>query len=591
LFYTNSKELQEIQDLIKRRMDKKANQQLEIYRQKNLTKEERLKALILYSQIMLITDNNYPHCLDDYVFENYKKGLKQIEEAIKLAKHLDDKFLLLNSLLIKIHLLIYNFQHSEIPTYLESAERLYNSFDTSNRNGLQSTHNYLVFLKGEYYHFNYDFEIALNYYRESLKSGLEYNDKYLEVNTLFGIAEVKHKLGDTNQASEYFSRTLDLAEELEIEFLQRACIWTLSVLFGHKGLFEQAVKLLDTFEEMRSKAGFKTLGDTEVIKAQFCLLKGRLDEAIDFGEKAIIIGKQEDTQYSKKIVVGCAEHKIGQAYIRKGKIDSALDYAKRSYKTIFKYEGHFQRIRNLHGNSIVLLAQIYHQRGEYEQAISYYSDALNLYNEIGSKLYVAPNLMWLFQLYIELDQLEKAEQVIDELKKLEKEKQLFVTQKYRLAKGLLQKTSSRPKDWINAENLLEEIISEDITDYYVHVTAIVNLCELLLKEFEISGDVKVLIELKNYTNEILEWAKRQDSFTLRIEAYNIRLLTLWYQAQHNIINLDVHKLQELLEKAKKLTVTKGFEHLSTKITQQNQKLIEQIDRFDIFIRKYYEFVS
>ncbi|MGC9778523.1 MAG: hypothetical protein HZR80_04715 [Candidatus Heimdallarchaeota archaeon] len=167
----------------------------------------------------------------------------------------------------------------------------------------------------------------------------------------------------------------------------------------------------------------------------------------------------------------------------------------------------------------------------------------------------------------------------------------IVRQNCQLSETLILKSKGRPKYWTQAIDILEKIVSEPIATYNTTLVALINLCELLLNEFSISGDEEVLNDLQTHTSRLLDIAQKQNSYTLRVEVYHIRIITLWLQAQHTKLDINIQNACRLLQEARDLADSHGLIKLSSKITTQNDKMLDQLENWDEFIRKYYDFIK
>ena len=137
---------------------------------------------------------------------------------------------------------------------------------------------------------------------------------------------------------------------------------------------------------------------------------------------------------------------------------------------------------------------------------------------------------------------------------------------------------------------MEEITSESIAEYNTTLLALISLCELLLNEFSISGVEEILSDLETHTSRLLDIAQKQNSYTLRVKAYHIRIVTLWLKAQHSKVDINIQNARRLLQEAQDLAESHGLNKLAIKITTQNEKMLEKLENWDEFIRKYYEFI-
>ena len=93
----------------------------------------------------------------------------------------------------------------------------------------------------------------------------------------------------------------------------------------------------------------------------------------------------------------------------------------------------------------------------------------------------------------------------------------------------------------------------------------------------LSGEI-IIVEMQNIHH-------------LKIEAYNLQILTHWLKAQKSMTEFDFQKAKTLLDDIRKIADDKGLHILAEKLTNQQEKLLLQLSKWDDFIRKYYEFIK
>ncbi|NHJ32260.1 MAG: hypothetical protein FK732_05315 [Asgard group archaeon] len=71
----------------------------------------------------------------------------------------------------------------------------------------------------------------------------------------------------------------------------------------------------------------------------------------------------------------------------------------------------------------------------------------------------------------------------------------------------------------------------------------------------------------------------------------MRILSLWLQAQYSKVDIEIKIARELLSEAQELADEKGLVKLARKIKEQHMQLLDQLQNWDEFIRKYYEFIK
>ena len=211
---------------------------------------------------------------------------------------------------------------------------------------------------------------------------------------------------------------------------------------------------------------------------------------------------------------------------------------------------------------------------------------------MGNKQDIAQTLRFLITFLLEKESLDEIETYMSQFEKTAAATDnRIVRQNYSLSKALILKSKGRPKYWTQAIDILEEIVSEPIATYNTTVVAMVNLCELLLNEYSISGDEEVLTDLETHTSRLLDIAQKQNSYKFRVEAYHVRIISLWLQAQHTKVEIDIQNARRLLQEAIDLADSYGLVKLTSRITTQYDNMLEKLENWDGFIRKYYEFIK
>jgi len=211
---------------------------------------------------------------------------------------------------------------------------------------------------------------------------------------------------------------------------------------------------------------------------------------------------------------------------------------------------------------------------------------------MGNKQDIAQTLRFLIIFLLDKESYDEVDSYMNQFEELAlTTDNRIVKQNYRLSKALILKSKGRPKYWTQAIDILEEIASEPIATYNTTLVALISLCEILLHEYSISSDGEVLIDLQTHTSRLLDIAQKQNSYTLRVEAYHIRIISLWLQAQNSKLEINIQNAHRLLREARDLADSHGLAKLASKITAQYDGMLEKLENWDGFIRKYYEFIK
>ena len=137
----------------------------------------------------------------------------------------------------------------------------------------------------------------------------------------------------------------------------------------------------------------------------------------------------------------------------------------------------------------------------------------------------------------------------------------------KLSQALWLKHTDRLKHQVSAQLILEEIVDGEIVKQDLTVTAMLNLFELLLEEFEKSDHIDVIAELEILSNKLLGVAKAHNLYPLLIETYILK-------AKLELMKSSPKSSQELLSQAYLLAQEKGLKSLAIEVSRQLDSLLD-----------------
>jgi tetratricopeptide (TPR) repeat protein len=286
-------------------------------------------------------------------------------------------------------------------------------------------------------------------------------------------------------------------------------------------------------------------------------------------------------------VLGLSHIGIANVYYFRGELEIAIEHATEALRI-------FESIERKYGLGWAhfSLMKIYHEKNDYENALLHGQICLDLRMAMGNKQDIAQTLRFLITFLLEKESYDKSDTYLKQLEDLAlTTDNKIVKHNYQLSKALILKSKGRPKYWTKAIDILEEIVSEPIATYETTLVALISLCEILLHEYSISGDEEVLVDLQTHASRLLDIAQKQNSYTLRVESYHIRIISLWLQGQHSKLDVNIQNARRLLHEARDLADSHGLLKLASKITTQYDGMLEKLENWDGFIRKYYEFIK
>ncbi|MHA1910865.1 MAG: tetratricopeptide repeat protein [Candidatus Kariarchaeaceae archaeon] len=416
---------------------------------------------------------------------------------------------------------------------------------------------------------NGEFELALDYYKQSLLLREEVGNKLEIAGSVNNIGTVYSRIGEFDQSLFYYKKALVIREEIGNKQDIAASLNNIGIVYHDRA---ELIQALDFYNQALKL--YNQIGNEQDIS--MCLNnigelyedKGELDQALTHYQRSLAIRKKIGNTQN----IADSLDDIGEIYRHKGELDQALDFHKQSL-AIREEAGNKQDI----AGSKINIGEIYEGKGELNQALDCYKQSLVLREAVGNKLWISDSLFHL--IHAAIDQEELVQKYLNKLELINKQEELkLVDLRYRLARALLQKRSNRTRIRANSERILIEIVDEEVLEHRLTVLALLGLCELLLIELNSSGDEEVLEEVEKYLNKLLEIAKKQNSSSLLTESY-------WLKAQLALVKLDVKEARKLFAKSQLLAEEKGLKRLAIKISNDYDRLIEQLDYLEELIEK------
>ncbi|MCG3254348.1 MAG: tetratricopeptide repeat protein, partial [Candidatus Heimdallarchaeota archaeon] len=389
-------------------------------------------------------------------------------------------------------------------------------------------------------------------------------------------------IGKYNLALEYNDLTIEYCKKLGLktnwEFFYKSFIyWFSGELEKSLELMKKVLPSLENETTLSGRA-FALVG-----KAIVEWVEGDLDKAIEYLTEAVNLMKKRDDVYRTNLI----SLVLAKGLFDKGEFNKVLEIC---FSILDTYKDSKKPVKN--PRVFFEMGKAYHIKGDYNLALDYMQKALKLYKRINFILFIARSLFNLIQITTDKNDRVLYTKYLEELEAFVKlHPTSFLEQMYQTAQALVLKNSTRPRDWMKAADILIKVVKEKFTKHGIVVIALINLCELLMNEFSISGDAQVLQELELYIDELSELAQMQNVCHIRLEANNLQILTHWLKAQKSMVEIDLQKAKTLLESTRKIADDEGMYRLAEKFTQQQEQLLRQMSQWDDFIRKYYEFIK
>ncbi len=422
----------------------------------------------------------------------------------------------------------------------------------------------------------------VHWYRGDLDQAQECHERslaiYKELGDKRGIADAHNNLGlvwkskgDQGQALEHHQRALAILEDSGD---RRAIANVLNNMGGAYGLKGDLSNALECYK--RSLAISEELSLThDTVNSLINLgviyqLKGDLEQALQFYRRGLALCEERGPRRGVALALG----NLGEVYRLKGDLTRALDHYQRSL-SIYEELGAKQDVARMLSN----IGETQRHKGSPARALEHYQRSLAICEEMGDNHLTAVVLCHLVSVALDSNNRSLAEEQLEKLQRLsERTDNRVIDQNYRMARALWLKTTKRARHKVEAEQIFQELVAEDVADHSLTVTAMIHLCDLLLSELRMTGEEEVLGEIKNLTNRLRDIATQQSSHSLLAETYLL-------QSKLALMELDVGQARELMMQAHAMAEENGLERLARAVAQERDSLDSQLHRWQSIIEQ------
>ncbi|MFX1267416.1 MAG: tetratricopeptide repeat protein [Promethearchaeota archaeon] len=395
----------------------------------------------------------------------------------------------------------------------------------------------------------------------TLESVEEYKQRKANIAHLKGWAYEQNSKAD--EAIKQFEVSISLGKELDAKKeIAYSLVGLAHVFMRRKGEFERALKYLK-----QSLAYAEEIGNKNVIAyclyyiASVHLLRGEIDRSIMFFEQSLRIC----TEINNNIMIARVLTSLGMSYGMKGELNRSI----RSYEQSLEI---FKEFNYKFYMTVVLnnLSENYRMKGDLERALENIEQSMGLNRELGTIRNLAFNHDSLIKILIEMGDHERAQNCLRDLEQLNSQlNDKLINLMYLFDKALLLKTSPRARNRVKAEELLRRILGRGSLDLELLINALLNLCELLLTELQITNEVEILEEIKLFITQLLDLSEKSHSFWILGETYLLK-------AKLALISLNLKEARKLLTQGQKIAEKYGLTLLAQKISNEHDELLKQL---------------
>jgi len=370
---------------------------------------------------------------------------------------------------------------------------------------------------------------ALNYAELAYKESQQLKNKFQIIDALFMKIEILNKSDKRNEAL----KTINKAEQL--------------------------LKTIDQASSMefREKKAYIAL-----YKSGCYFNMGELNRSLKYADEVLIFAKEIK---NKKLIMRATKLFIFNNYY-KGDLDRNLEYIERYLALAEELNDKREIIGALNSMGLFFI-----ENRDFDKALGYLKRGLFICDEIKSFLTIIV-LSSLFEAYLNMDSLEKAQQCLDRMKQFGDQAE-FKPGFYKLSKAILLKRKPQRMTRLKAKEMLKQIIDEERPWSGVYYPALIELCDLYLTELRETNDLKTIDEVQPYITQLKDIAKNQHSLYLLVEVFSL-------QAKLKLITFEYKEAQILLNQALDIAEKNSLNRLAKRITNEQDELSKNFIKWE-----------
>ncbi|MHA2326799.1 MAG: hypothetical protein ACXACB_15430, partial [Promethearchaeota archaeon] len=196
---------------------------------------------------------------------------------------------------------------------------------------------------------------------------------------------------------------------------------------------------------------------------------------------------------------------------------------------------------------------------------------LEIFSQFSTSKPLANYHDFLIQILVEMGDIKQAQQYFTQLEQLNNQlKDRTINEIYILNKALILKESSRISDKGKAQDSLKQMLKNEDLSLEGKKRVLITLCELLLSELQMTGDIEVLKEAESFITRLLEIAEKSRSYWIWGETFLL-------QAKLALTSLNLKQARRLLTQGQKIAEKYGLNLLAEKISNEHDELLKKLN--------------
>jgi len=324
-----------------------------------------------------------------YLKGKYRYEQRETNEDLKIARRLLQRAVQIDSNFVDPRVVLGR-SYQEVGEYEYAMDFFREALAVAERIGSQSGVASVLLNIGEVHWKRSEYAEAVDYYNRSLDISLELNDRKLESETLNNIGVIYALRGDLDNALDYFGHSLEIKREVKDRRGEANGLNNIGVMHQWRGEYDSALVYLN-----RSLPLFNILNDhhgeasnLESIGRVYLSL-GIFDIALEYFGKSLAIHQNKDDSRGEAVNM----KNLGLVHYERGEFDRSLEF----YKKLLSAD---LNIGFLEGLGKSGLGKIDVGRENYGTSIKHFTEAVEIFDSLGSKKELIEPLSFLALSYV-----------------------------------------------------------------------------------------------------------------------------------------------------------------------------------------------
>ena len=512
---------------------------------------------------------------------NFDETLRNIK--LVLAEEQIEPFQIIDALLIKLDIKLIFGEVKNSSSLVDQIESLLSRLNNIEGKSFIKRKAGLGIGKARVLSARGDMDRAMEYLQNSLSLYKEIDDESGIASSLLRQGRVFDDKGFMKEASEKYQKCLDIREKLNDKSgIAEALNLKGRILISDATTYEEALECCQKALEIQQEIGNKfQIGLTLENLVWINRLRGELITSKKDAKQMLSLSKAIDHQW----LVSSSQTHLGVIYGLQGDVDKALEHLGSALKNRLKLLTREGIAITDYGSawSYNRLGKLYREKEDYPEAKRCFQESLIICKSGSSsshKLVESEAFFYLVSIGLEENNPILAQKYLESLGKIVNlfPDNIHINQRLSVAQAIVMKSSSRLKEKMGAQNILTEFLKQECGDHDLIVRASIILCELLIEELHLSGNLDVLDEVKEIIMNLKSIAKVQPSFWLLAEVFV-------FQSRLALLDLDLGSAEELLEQAFLLAEEKGLKKLTVKIFSEKTEFEKQVAQWEQLIAR------